>query len=153
MDAELASYTRYLHDNIPLTAAMDVAVSFYDGRRVKLRAPFAPNINHRHTVFGGSIATIGILAGWFVLHERLAREKAGARLVIQKSTVDYLRPGVGEFSADCELDEEQVAPFLATLARHGKARLTLTANIEAAGTLIATHQGLYVALAGTFVKP
>jgi len=151
MNDELAFYTRYLHDNIPLTAAMDVVVSFFDGRRVVLRAPFAPNINHRHTVFGGSIATLGILAGWFVLHERLVREKAGARLVIQKSAVDYLLPGVGEFSAACELDEEQVAPFLRTLNRHGKARMTLTAQIEAAGTLIATHQGLYVALAAASV--
>ena len=146
MHPVLATYTRYLHENIPLTKAMGITVSFYDGRRAVLRAPFNPNINHRHTIFGGSIANIGILAGWFVLHERLGQEKCNARLVIQKSMVDYLLPGTGDFFAECRLEDKDFASMLHALQRRGKGRITVTAHIITGNTVIATHQGIYVAL-------
>ena len=47
---------RYLHRHIPLTAAMGVRVAAVTLQRAELRAPLAPNINHRETVFGGSAA-------------------------------------------------------------------------------------------------
>ena len=38
---------------------------------VTLRAPLAPNINHRETVFGGSASAVAILAAWAILYVRL----------------------------------------------------------------------------------
>jgi thioesterase domain-containing protein len=148
-DKQLADFTRYLYENIPLSRAMGVTVAFYDGRRTVLRAPFAGNINHRHTVFGGSIATLGILAGWFVLHQRMEDEKKKTRLVIRKSMVDYLLPGFGDFEAECAIDERGYRQFMKMFDRKVKSRIQLESLIRCDGQLIATHQGEYVALGGS----
>jgi thioesterase domain-containing protein len=52
----------YLHEHIPLSHAMGVEVVEADWHSVTLRAPLAPNINHRETVFGGSASAVGIVA-------------------------------------------------------------------------------------------
>ena len=44
----------YLHDHIPLSAAMGAGVSQADTEIVRLSAPLEPNLNHRATAFGGS---------------------------------------------------------------------------------------------------
>src|SRR4051812_8071949 len=79
----------YLHSHIPLSAAMQVAVDTVDVHGVVLRAPLAPNINHRDTVFGGSASAVAILAAWSLLHTRMRQEGIAARLVIQANTMDY----------------------------------------------------------------
>ncbi|MGE5240286.1 MAG: YiiD C-terminal domain-containing protein, partial [Bacteroidota bacterium] len=65
---------RYLHEQIPLSKAMGVEVMEASGEKVELAAPFAPNINHLETVFGGSASAVAILAAWTLLHVRLELE-------------------------------------------------------------------------------
>ncbi len=48
----------YLHTHIPLSKAMEVEVVQATPDIIELRAPLAPNINHRGTAFGGSISTL-----------------------------------------------------------------------------------------------
>lgn len=55
---------QYLHEHIPLSRAMGVEVQEADWNGVTLRAPLAPNNNHRETVFGGSASAVAILAAW-----------------------------------------------------------------------------------------
>jgi thioesterase domain-containing protein len=62
---------RYLHEHIPLSQHMQVRVVSCDAHGVKLTAPLLPNINHRHTMFGGSASALAILAGWTWLHTQL----------------------------------------------------------------------------------
>ena len=66
---------RYLHQYIPLSAAMGVQVRTATVEHVKLAAPLAPNVNHTETVFGGSAAALATLSAWTLLHLRL--EDAG----------------------------------------------------------------------------
>ena len=49
---------QYLHDHIPLSKAMQVAVVSLTTDAVVLSAPLPPNINHRDTVFGGSASAM-----------------------------------------------------------------------------------------------
>ena len=55
---DLSAIERYLHEHIPLTTHMEVGVDRIDGTGVRLTAPLAPNINHRQTAFGGSVAAL-----------------------------------------------------------------------------------------------
>ena len=71
---------------------MQVSVVELSLDEVVLGAPLAPNINHRHTVFGGSASALAILAAWSLVHVRLAAEGAAARLVIQRNTMSYDGP-------------------------------------------------------------
>jgi thioesterase domain-containing protein len=61
----------YLHERIPLSRAMEVAVREAGSDGVVLYAPLAPNINHRDTVFGGSASAVAILAAWSALYVRM----------------------------------------------------------------------------------
>ena len=81
----------YLHGHIPLSAAMQVSVLAVASTGVTLRAPLAPNINHRDTVFGGSASAVAILAAWSLLHTRMRADGVSARLVIQANGIDRRR--------------------------------------------------------------
>lgn len=141
-----AELTAYLHQHIPLTAALGARVTRSDKHEIEIHAPFAPNINHRGTAFGGSLATMGILSGWAVLHQALSAEKISARLVIQKSECDFAEPVNAAFSAVSRIGEKEWAKFLATLKRYNKARITVASQIHAEGAEAVIHKGTYVAL-------
>jgi thioesterase domain-containing protein len=145
-----AELEAYLHAHIPLTAAMGVTVVSVSAESIRLAAPLAPNINHRQTVFGGSLATLAILAGWSLVYVRLRASGISARIVIQRETVEYTEPAMTYFTAFCPApDEGAWSRFVATLSRRGRGRLTLTATVESAGIVAATFVGEYVAIAQT----
>ncbi len=136
----------YLSRHIPLSSAMGVQVAEVGARRVCLWAPLAPNINHRETVFGGSASAVAILAAWSLLHVSLQREGLVSRVVIQRNTVAYDKPIIGDFQACAELDTGQWQHFLAMLKRRKKARITVTAQLMCGAELVGALQGDFVAL-------
>jgi thioesterase domain-containing protein len=141
------SLERYLHQQIPLSAAMGVRVAMATPERVQLAAPLAPNINHNETVFGGSAAALATLSAWALLHLRIARAGLRARLVIQRSSMEYERPIPGDFEAVCRFaDEFAWERFRATLIRRGRARLTLAAHLAYGAQRVAAFEGDFVAL-------
>lgn len=144
-----AELERYLHEHIPLSTAMQVAVAGADEESVVLRAPLAPNINHRATAFGGSVSALAILAAWSLVHLRLRAAGIGARLVIQRNSMDYDLPISGAFDARSFLAEpEKWDWFLRTLARKGRARIHVGATLLFAGKPAGEFAGEFVALDG-----
>ena len=142
-----AELEAYLHGHIPLSAAMQVTVDVVAADGVTLRAPLAPNINHRETVFGGSASAIAILAAWSLLHTRLLADGIAARLVIQSNTMDYDAPILGEFSARSSLEAPGQWPrFTRTLSRMGRARTGAIAVLESGGQVAGRLTGEFVAL-------
>ncbi len=149
MSASLAptAVQAYLHEHIPLSAAMGVTVRDCTLAGVTLAAPLGPNINHRGTIFGGSASAVAILAAWTWLHFALRSADLHARLVIQRNTVDYLAPIATDFEAKgAPLPPADFEKFLATLRRHARARATLTADLWCEGTKVASFTGDYVAV-------
>lgn len=142
-----AALQAYLHEHIPLAKAMAVEVRAASPTAIELSAPLAPNVNHRGTAFGGSIATLATLAGWSLLRVRLDSATPLPHLVIQHSRLDYLRPIDGAFSARVAYPAEADWPaFLARLAAKGRARLTLQVEVLCGDTLAARMEGVFVAL-------
>ncbi len=142
-----AEVERYLHEHIPISAAMGVSVVSCDATCVKLAAPLAANINHRATVFGGSASAVAILAAWTYLHVALRGSGVATRLVIQRNTIDYLAPITADFEAECAaVGAVEFDRLVRTLRRHGKARITLAAQLTCAGTKVAAFSGEYVAV-------
>lgn len=137
----------YLHDHIPLSRAMDVRVVSCSGEMVELAAPLQPNINVHGTAFGGSVATLGLLAAWSALHLRLQREGLECQLVIHRSQAEYLAPIDGEFTALARIDEALWPAFEHTLERRGKARLNVVAELNFAGRVAGRLSGEFVAIA------
>jgi thioesterase domain-containing protein len=141
---------RYLHQQIPLSVAMGVRVRIATAERVQLAAPLAPNINHAETAFGGSAAALATLSAWGLLHVRLTRTALQARLVIQRSSMQFERPIPGDFDAVCLFtDEPAWERFRATLVRRGRARLTLASHLLYDARQVATFEGDFVGLLDT----
>lgn len=136
----------YLHAQIPLSQAMAVRVVSIDDHAVVLSAPLAPNTNHHASVFGGSAAVLAMLAAWSLLHTRLRAAGVTSRLVIQRSSIEYLRPMAGEFIARATLGEMlHWVRFNAALARRRPARIGVRAVVEHAGEVAVRFTGEFVA--------
>ena len=137
----------YLHAHIPLSHAMQVSVLDITDDSVLLAAPLAPNINHRETVFGGSASALAILSAWALLHTRLRSVGVASRLVIQRNTMDYELPILGDFTARSSLAEPDAWPqFMRMLSRRGKGRMEVRAVLECAGQVVGRLSGEFVAL-------
>lgn len=144
---DLRTLEKYLHDHIPLSQAMGVEVVEASVNEVTLSAPLAPNINHRETVFGGSASAVAILAAWALLYTRLEQEGISSRVVIQRNTMDYVRPIVGKFTATSEIhDPVKWEKFLKVLKRKSRARISVGATLYYNGEKVGVLEGDFVAL-------
>ena len=144
-EQQLRETEDYFHEQIPITHAMGIRVEAYDGHRLILTAPLAPNHNHLGTAFGGSLATVATLAGyglvWLELGDRTAH------VVVRESAISYRRPVRGEIRAICRRPEEAtVNAFKIQFARKGRGRLHLEVTIEENGLAAVEFSGTFVAL-------
>ena len=145
--ADAAGLERYLHAQIPVSRAMGVRVVRSDRSGVLLRAPLAPNINHRQTFFGGSAAALATLAAWGLAHERLL-EQAGldVHLVIQRSSMEYLEPAAAEVEAECASpSDKEWERLVRSVRRWGKGRIELEVQLRAQDAVIGSFTGSFVA--------
>jgi thioesterase domain-containing protein len=140
---------RRLHGEIPLSAAMGVRVLTASPKEVRLVAPLKPNVNHMRTVFGGSAAAVATLAAWSLLVLKLEDCGRPAKVLIQRSHMEYQRSMESDFEALCRFEDEIAwQRFQKTLERHGRARLPLSAVLLTRDQeRTATFQGDFVAVA------
>jgi thioesterase domain-containing protein len=137
----------YLHEHIPLSAAMGVRVLQADGEGVRLEAPLRANLNHRATAFGGSVSALAILAGWTLVHRHLRERGLSVHTVIHRSEVHYDRPISGDFQArTLPVAPEAWERLVRALERRGKGRVRVAVVIESDGAQACTFEGSYVAL-------
>jgi thioesterase domain-containing protein len=138
---------RRLDREFPLARHIGARADCADDRRVVLRAPFAPNANHKGTAFGGSLFSLAVLAGWAWATRHLAASQIDADVVIQESTVRYLAPANGELCAVLEAPAAATAQkFRRMLERAGRGRIHLQVDVFDGKTLATRFDGVYVAL-------
>lgn len=138
----------YLYQQIPLTQAMGIRVEHAALDKVMLFAPLANNINHKHTIFGGSLHAVATLACWSLLYVNLqAISEASMQIVITRSEIDYLHPVDTDFRAECLMPNPIIWDrFIKILRLKGKARLSLSAKIYQQDRLCVDYQGIFAAL-------
>ncbi len=122
-----------LHHDIPLTRDMGLNVLSWHDHQLRLHLPLGPNINHKNTLFGGSLYCAAVLAGWGWLHLRLREEGINeGHIVIQEAQISYPLPVKIDGIAICEAPDEALwTRFLTMYRRRGRARLTLNTRIVA----------------------
>ncbi len=142
-----AELERFLHHHIPLSRALGVRVEHVRPESVCLVAPLGPNLNHHQTAFGGSVASLAILAGWSWLQSRLESRSPSPRLVIQQQTVEYLAPVDAAFEAICPAPPDaEWRRFLRALDARGRDRLEVAVQVLCRGEVAARFRGRYVAV-------
>lgn len=138
----------YLYEHIPLSEAIGIKVELASLEKVILSAPFANNINHKKTVFGGSLHAVATLACWSLLHLNLKNEEnQHLQIVITKSDVSYHAPVDADFKAECVRPDPDVwQRFMKMLRSKGKARIELSAKIYHQEHLCVDYIGVFAAL-------
>lgn len=145
-DDRVQALQKLLHTQIPLSQAIQLQVESLDGLGLHLRAPLPPNLNQEGSAFAGSLNALVTLAGWAMTWSLINEAGLQAAILIQDSQIQYLRPVHQDFSAFCPYPESTEARrFMHSLAQKGRARLPLTAEIQADGGVFATFTGRYVA--------
>lgn len=147
MTAELKHLQSYLERNIPISAALGAKVLEIGTDTLSVGAPLGANINHKLTVFGGSLQAVATLACWSLLHHKLRGEADPGEIVIMNSTIDYTKPVTGDFVATAFLPHDKSwQQFIRTFERRGKARVQLTAQIYQGEELAVDYTGTFAAL-------
>ncbi|MCY6483031.1 YiiD C-terminal domain-containing protein [Clostridium aestuarii] len=140
-------FEKSLYNKIPLTKVMNFNVLEFTPYKVRISAKLEPNKNHMGIAFAGSINTLMTVCAWSISYINIKEIDANARLVLQKSSINYLVPIKNDFIAECVLlNDEDRNNFLKTYNEHGKAKLNLKVYCYDGENLAAKFEGKYVAL-------
>lgn len=137
------------YQSMPPVAAMQVSVTGYDGKCLRLHAPLALHVNDKGSAFGGSLVSLMTLASWGLVTLRLAEAGMDAEVYVADSEVRYLAPLLDDLEAEAQLaDDESWETFVATLRQRGRARTTLVCRVALPdGRLATTFRARYAAIA------
>lgn len=144
---DLASLERFILDGIPLAQAMRVHLAEFDGERLVMTAPLAPNINDKACAFGGSLVTLMTLACWSLVEAMLRRRGSDCDVFVADSTVRYLDPVWTDLRAEASLAPgARWSSFFAMLDGRGKARADFTCVVPGSdGKPLASMDARFVA--------
>ncbi len=142
--ADLKEIEEFFHQQIPLTRAMELRVEFYDGNQLVLTAPLTANHNHLGTGFGGSLAAMGMVAGYGLVWLMLGKREG--HVVVRDASINFRRPVRGVLRAVCRRpDDATVAQFLEKFANERNAHLRLEVAIEQDNRVAVQFEGTFVA--------
>ena len=144
---DLPSLRTVLTQNIPVTGAMGLTVRRVDDDGLVLGIPLAPNVNHKHTFFAGSLNAAATLAGWGLLWLAARQADVPAHIVIREGTTRYRRPGTGDCEATCPWPAPPIVNDALEAVRQGRrARVTLAVTVREGEKIVVEFEGRYVLL-------
>lgn len=141
-----SDFLQWLHREIPLTAAMQIDSVEFDGERLSLHAPLAPNLNDKGTGFAGSTSGLATLSGWCVITLWLQSRGIEADVMIARSEIEYRAPLMTDLNTQVELpDAASLEQFEQRLLDRGRARLPLQVTLGEPNAPVLVLSGDYAA--------
>lgn len=138
-------FEELLHKLIPITETMGFSVEEFKPGKVRIGVKLAPNLSHGVTAFGGSINSAMNLCGWALVYSNSLSLNQNVHIVLQKSSIEYIKPITTDFVAECELiNNEKRDRFFKTYKHRGKARLEVHVQIKDNQKILARFRGMYV---------
>lgn len=136
----------FLLRRIPLAKFMRVAVLEVEPDSVVLTAPLEPNSNVHQTLFGGSAASVALIAAWSLLFTRMSAEAVTGAVVVHRHSMTYLKPVLGQFTAHGRFATPDAwRDFVDALDRKGRGRIGLDADLHFNGEVAAHLKGEFYA--------
>ena len=102
----IGSFVRRVHQEIPLTQAMEWNVTNVDALHIKAFAPLAPNINDKGTFFGGASSALMTISAWTLIKFQLEQLGLDNDVVIHKSSSQWLRPQNSKMFIECAFQDQ-----------------------------------------------
>lgn len=144
---DLGAFANAVAATVPLTKAMGVSFTKYDGLNLRLDAPLEPNVNDKNTGFGGSIASLATLCGWSLL-SLVAHEVSENNIIfIGESNMRYLVPTLGDFHTQASLTQDEKQEIVQKINSNKTAKIHLSINVFNEEQCVAIFTGTY------FIKP
>ena len=133
------------HQTIPLSRAMNIHISYYDGKQLLTHCDGDFNKNLHNTMFAGSIYTLATLTGWGWVYLQLQQLQLKGDIVLAKADIEYHAPikGIGY----AKVNIESVEGDFMRLNQGRNARIKLVAYLYNGDDIAATFTGSYAVLA------
>ena len=132
------------HNTIPVSKAMNMSVSYYDGELMLTNCDLGFNKNLHNTMFAGSIYTLATLTGWGWVYFMLNQAGLAGDIVLADANIKYLKPIAGAGSGNVE--SKQVIGDLARLNQGRRAKISLQVEVKCGDLVAAIFEGTYVVL-------
>ena len=140
----LEHFQKFLHKEIPVTAAQGVEVISFGIEGLRLRAPIANNYNDKRTAFAGSQYSLAVLAGWSYLMLSLDAAGLSGQVAVYKSSMDYQSPVASDYDAVCHpLPLTDLDKLTTRVKTKGRAKAELAVDLLGAQGRAATFAGHY----------
>lgn len=138
---------KYITEHIPISKAIGIKLELISDDEVIISAPFLNNVNHKMTVFGGSLHAVATLACWSLVYKNLIDILGKIEIVISHSEVDYLVPVDNDFKAICKKPDIAIwEHFNKILNKKRKSRIILNAKIFQGDNVAVNYKGTFVVL-------
>lgn len=132
------------HRDIPLTAAMGIAVESYDGLTLAVRAPLPPNRNLHGTVFAGSLFSVCALTGWGAVWLALRERGKDGVIFAADSHIEFRKGVAGDFVCRCTPDPAALRAGVDAFAAKARASFDVTCTIDQGDKRAVTVTSQYV---------
>lgn len=133
-----------IRSEIPLTAAMQLSVKGFDGKKLELGVPLSANFNDKGSAFAGSITALGSITGWCLLMLWAEQELGACQIAIYDAHFSFRKPLLGDFTASvCLPSEEQCAALRGCIEKKGKGKISLRITLADADGEAAWLNGAY----------
>jgi thioesterase domain-containing protein len=144
--AALLELQQTLAREMPICTAMGIRPVSWDGCRLAMEMPLAPNRNHQYSAFAGSLNALCTIVGWGTVFLLLHHEARDGNIVIRRSNIRYLRPVRHEaiVARGLPLDPTGLEFFYEFLRSKGNSKIDIAAEIADADGPLASFQGSYV---------
>ncbi|WP_448211727.1 bifunctional GNAT family N-acetyltransferase/hotdog fold thioesterase [Colwellia sp. MEBiC06753] len=137
--------THTWHNTIPMSKAMNIRVTHFDGDTLFTDCDIAFNKNIHNTMFAGSISTLATLTGWGWVYLALEQADLQGEIVLADASIKYLAPIAGAGVA--KTDVSKVSGDVANLTTNGKARIEVAVDVLTGDKVAAKFTGQYVVMA------
>jgi len=141
---------QYINEHIPIVKKHNFQITEEVSPFIQVKGTLKDHINHRNSVFGGSISTSLIVASWAsVRNILLTRGIPSGIIVIQSEHVEFSKPLIDDFYAALRpISNDRLTKFIAMINKFGKSRIKIEADVKDCknNEVCASFTGEYVVL-------
>jgi thioesterase domain-containing protein len=141
---ETLALQKIWYDTIPLSKAMNVQISYFDGKSLMTHCALEFNKNIHDTMFAGSIYTLATLSGWGWIYLQLQQQGLTGTIVLAEANIEYFKPILVPGYA--KLIDEDVTGDVNLLRKGKSTRISLVVNIYNGEVIAAKFAGSYAVL-------
>ena len=118
-----------LQQQLPLIEHMGIDIVSWDGEQVRVSAPLAPNLNVHGTAFGGSLFSVGAMAGWSAVLLTFMDAGHDPHVWLASSQIEFIQPVRGNLEAQACITPQWRQQLLGEFESVGRVSVDLSVSI------------------------